>query len=227
MRRLTAKADARLLASPAEIEVDGLRVWFQFLRDPKAPVMRAHIRQALKLISTFDPMRFARIKRDLAGIIVSDLPIPIWPMGTFAEETRTCHLVAARLLAAGKGAPLVAAMMIVHEATHARLFRFGFDADTLRDERCRIRQERMCKAAELAFLQRFPKSDLIQDHVRRELDAVPVTYATHTIYERRADTFGHLGLPRPVALWLARRLNPLNEPSAAERRVVPGDDRAS
>jgi hypothetical protein len=207
--RLAAMADRSLLKSPPDVEVDGLGVWCQYLSDSRLDLVRSHLTQALVIIKRFDPMRFQRIKRDLAGIIVSDFRTAIWPNGIFMEETRTCQLVAAKLLAAGGGASLMAAITIVHEATHARLCRLGFNASAARDERCRIRQERVCKSAELAFLLRVPKSDGVREILRAELALTEKTFATETIHQRRAADFRRLGIPGPVARWLARTINPL------------------
>jgi hypothetical protein len=59
-------------------------------------------------------------------------------------------------------APLELAMMMVHEATHARLSQHGLAYVG----ECRQRIERLCVAAEIAFAENVPESDALVEKAR-------------------------------------------------------------
>jgi hypothetical protein len=109
------------------------------------------VRKALKLIEKFDAARYARMQRDLAGIVVS-LIVPAGTAGVYADKHRVCGINP-------DSYPLnfvLVATVIVHEATHARLRRFRMVG------RCAARIEGICRAQELAFLARVPHTEATQ-----------------------------------------------------------------
>jgi hypothetical protein len=96
--------------------VKGIMVLNYEIHDPHEEVF-ARIGQAVHLIETVDRHRFARIRRDLKHILVRQ--------GTGAQYwliTGTCALGLADVQR--RSVPTIA-LMIVHEATHARLNNCG------------------------------------------------------------------------------------------------------
>lgn len=105
------------------------------------------VEAALSLIEDHDPACYARLKRDLAAIV-------LWPAAPFAgalnSATRICLL--SRSMVEEDRAGLATAVVLVHEAMHARLLRMRARKDARR-----LRQiERICKRAELQFLLSIP-----------------------------------------------------------------------
>jgi hypothetical protein len=109
--------------------------------------VRARIANALELMIERNAVRFHKLRRDLRGVLVTS------PSGaSFIPHLRVCRLGLSYVL---KLSPLELAMALVHESTHARLFRMGCSYDGAERERV----ERTCIAAEVAFARRFPNSD--------------------------------------------------------------------
>lgn len=103
----------------------------------------AKINDALAELRDVDPRRLARIKGDITRILVIDAP-----SSSYYSLSNSCVLSRARVL---KGTATRVALTIVHEATHARLFRAGVDYR----QAVRARVERRCTNEELSFLQRL------------------------------------------------------------------------
>jgi hypothetical protein len=78
------------------------------------------VEDALRLIKTFDPLRYKRIGRDLERVWVLVLP---GDLGNFDASIKTCKLDT-RFILADTSSPEVIASTIVHEATHARLWNY-------------------------------------------------------------------------------------------------------
>ncbi len=89
------------------------------------------------------------------------------------------------------------AMMIVHEATHARLWRIGCRYD----EPNRERVERICVDAEIAFAAKVPGSEEAVARSRQLLETQWWTHAEHVNRSRRE--LRALGCPE----WLIRLLS--------------------
>lgn len=101
---------------------------------------------ALSLIARHRPRLAARLRRDVKHLLFADVS-----GGRYLAGLQVC------LIAVGyarRVPPLELAMMIVHEATHARLSRAGFRYVG----ECRERLERICVRAEVAFAQCVPGS---------------------------------------------------------------------
>jgi hypothetical protein len=103
----------------------------------------AHLASALTLIGLHAPLRLARIKRDIRRLLI---------IGAGAAEywPRAEGIAIARASLAELG-PEELALVLVHEATHARVQRAGIPyLPALRE-----RIERLCVAQEVAFAERL------------------------------------------------------------------------
>ena len=98
----------------------------------------------LGLIAMYQPKRYRRLKRDVAGFLIKRFPC----RGAYIPETRTC-LVELTFLANQGFSDAQIAASILHEATHARLHRLGFDL-------AGPAAERLCRKAELEFGRAVP-----------------------------------------------------------------------
>src|SRR5713101_6929819 len=101
------------------------------------------VEEALRLIKTYDRVRYNRLIRDLERVWVTLLPG--YP-ACYDHSIRACELDT-RYVLADTSQPEVIASTIVHEATHARLRRSGIGYE----EDLRPRVEAVCYRAQIAF----------------------------------------------------------------------------
>lgn len=153
----------------------------------------AQVKAALDLIATYQPLRLARITRDVQRIVVMQQPGPeFWP------RLRAC-VVTPRGLSLNEEE---VALTIVHEATHARLHAAGI---RYRPE-LRERVERLCVSQEVAFAQRLPEGSALLDGIRAQLERP--WWSAQDLFERRLGQLEFAGAPR----WLLRTLRALFAP---------------
>jgi hypothetical protein len=137
---------------------------------------------------------YARILRDLDRIWVCLLQ---HGLGQYKPSLKAC-LLDERYVADSAAAVDQIASTIVHEATHARLWRYGIGYK----EEQRARIEAICFRRELAFAARLPNSAQLQQKVARYLDwysANPDYFYDAQLQERRTgneiEALRHLGTP--------------------------------
>lgn len=107
--------------------------------------------EALNLVRQCDPAVWRRLVRDVRYVVVTRT------LGTAGEYWANIQWVLLNDAVVARQTTEAIAMVIVHEATHARLWRMGFG-------RCsdRERIETTCVEAEITFAQKLPgTSDLI------------------------------------------------------------------
>lgn len=104
------------------------------------------LREAIGLIEAHDARRFRRLQRDLDGFAIEEAG------GDHFDEDLQLHVMDKVWFL--RTPTLALAGRIVHEGTHARLFRRGFRWS--RD--CAARMEALSVAEEIAFLSRVPGS---------------------------------------------------------------------
>jgi hypothetical protein len=144
---------------------------------------------ALQLIRTTDPRRYARICRDLKRVLLT-----LASGGQYLPRLETCRIGIDYVT---RGSSLEVAMMIVHEATHARLWRAGFRYEAADRERI----ERICVRAETAFAARIPGSAVAIARTTQLLDS---EWWTREEHQRRSYVeLRTLGCPQ----WLVRILH--------------------
>lgn len=111
-----------------------------------AAVLR-RLGEALELIETWQPWRFAHLRRDVEGFWVVRYPC----RGAFFPETRTC-MTELTFLARTDITAAPVASSILHEGMHARVNAMGVSPV----DRDMAHEERICRRAELAFGQALP-----------------------------------------------------------------------
>ncbi len=143
---------------------------------------------ALGLIADRDPADYRRIRRHVSRILFMSVS-----GGLYVPRLRTCVI---SIDYAKRSTALDVAMMIVHEATHARLWSLG----------CRYTrsaqdwEERTCVKAEIAFASKI--SDSAQSIARTQNLLSEPWWTDDAKYLRSADELGRLGCPP----WLTRLL---------------------
>jgi hypothetical protein len=109
--------------------------------------------EALSMIERVDPRRFARLQRDLRCIFVRPIFFgdAVAPLGFYWRRFRTCVLNADRFPASRYNTTEVA-VVIVHEAIHARLPNSRSRLDSPRWRR----EEALCIREQVAFSRLLP-----------------------------------------------------------------------
>jgi hypothetical protein len=138
--------------------LDGL--WIGTWEMEAEPILR-RIEEALLLIKLYDRIRYDRLLRDLQRVWVLLLPssIAIFEYGIYTCEIDTRYCLAETTT------PELLAAVIVHEATHARLWRRGIRYE----EAQRPRIEEICIRREMAFAAKLPNGEAARDKAEQTL----------------------------------------------------------
>jgi hypothetical protein len=154
LRRLIVGASVRLLPRR---RVDGIEiVVFSGDGDPERYFTR--VAGALELLRKYSPRRFAQIKRDLRRIAL------VARGGEVYDHALRTYMVDLRVLD-GRSTE-EAALAIVHEATHARLW--NRKIATTPDNEARI--ETLCVGQEIDFASHLPNGTALIEHARAKLE---------------------------------------------------------
>ena len=147
-----------MLRFSARRYLDGL--WIGTWEMEAEPILR-RIEEALLLIKRHDRTRYDRLLRDLERVWVLLLPSSI---ANFEYGIYTCQ-IDTRYCLADTTKPELLAAVIVHEATHARLWRRGIRYE----EAQRPRIEEICIRREIAFAAKLPNGEVVRDQAERSL----------------------------------------------------------
>jgi hypothetical protein len=180
--------------------IDGVRVGS--FTDPPEPTLR-RVAEALLLMKQQSPLHYSRILRHLDRIwvdVLADANASYW------RKLNACKLDERFVLREDTTIEQIASA-IVHEATHARLDRWG----VAYDEAKRHRIETICMRRELDFVSELPASDALQDQLRLMLDYYRNNAEFFTDGNMRAryedgalETLRHLGVPNWLVALFAR-----------------------
>ena len=199
MFRWVNRVFIRLLVSritPTHIRGMPVRVYAR--SDDEKPEILRKIESASGVMARYDDTRLTRLCRDVStGVLV-------WPatggaLAAYDPDTGLCHLNS-DFVQRRDASELAIAALLVHEGTHARLWRCGFREKAHADHRTRVRIERICTRAEISFALRVPGAETLVSSLRRQFDAIGPEYEDQTVALRRAQAAVDLGVPP----WLAR-----------------------
>jgi len=185
--------DRILLWMSSGKDIDGLWVGSETEAERVLPRVEA----ALGLIKTHDRQRYDRIVADLDRVWVRLLTTYV---AQFSPSWSACFLDERFVLGDTTDAAHIAAA-IVHEATHARLWRCGFGYD----EEVRQRVEAVCVRREVAFANKLPDGERIRA-VAAEALALSPTYWTSVAAQERHYEGSLQALHYLRYDWLARPL---------------------
>ena len=126
------------------------------------PELSSRIEEALRLIKQHDSLHYSRVVNNLDRIWVHLLP------NAAAQYDRSLNACVfdERFVLLESTTPERLASTIVHEATHARLERWG----VVYDEKKRPRIEAICLRRELNFVTGLPDSEPLQDEIKSTLE---------------------------------------------------------
>jgi hypothetical protein len=121
--------------------------------DASADRQRA-LQVALDMLLASNSRLYSRVVTELHRVVFLESGPEFWP------RSRACVLDGIL-----EQSEITTACQLVHEATHARLWRIGFRYQ----EEIRYRIERICVRAELELLANIPGSDLYRDETLQKL----------------------------------------------------------
>jgi hypothetical protein len=146
------------LAMSVSRHLDG--IWIGSWRGRPEDLTR--VEAALLLIKQHSPLDYARIARELERVWVD---LVLYGLGEYRHSLRAC-ILDERYVADPATTVEEIASTIVHEATHARLERYGIEYE----EQRRARIEAICFGRERAFAARAPEGDELQQRIARYLE---------------------------------------------------------
>jgi hypothetical protein len=156
----------RLRMLPTESqELLGIRVYFVDRRFMDPPAAFARVANALVLIRQTDPERFRRLKRYIRQIVLLRRSRTA---GAFYPGTSMCSLETSFVRDYSSAQ---VALLLVHEATHARMCASGVSASP----NLRHRIELRCISEEIAFGRRLPPDQFpeVNDWIAGRLRSEP------------------------------------------------------
>lgn len=159
-----------------------------FESEDDAAAIFAKASNAIDLIAEYDAKSLLRLQRHLKHILFT-----LASGGQYLPRIEICRISTAYAL---RTSTLELSMMIVHESTHARLWRIGCRYSE--NEREYI--ERKCVEAEIAFASRVPGSN---DAIEQAKTLLATQWWTHeAIAQSTSEVLRKLGCPR----WVIRLL---------------------
>lgn len=158
--RKAAVVDRIALWLSASREVDGL--WVGSTEYKPQPGLR-RVEEGLRLIKDHDPLHYSRIISNLERIWVDLIPNGL---ASYVPSLNACKLDERFVLLETTTLEHIASF-IVHEATHARLERWGISYD---DEKTRSRIEAICLRRELNFVGKLPQAEPLREEIARKLE---------------------------------------------------------
>ena len=175
-------------------DVAGLPVWHFLPPKSEGPTELARVSAAIQLIRDRDPRRFQRLRRDLRGIWI----VHIVGAGEYEPELHLCKLDPTYVQ---KTDVTVVAATIIHEATHARLWRFGYDSSM------RSRIERLCLKEEIAFASRLNDSSEVLERAEHFMARVDEAWSDEAYRRATIEHVRELKIPSWIRRCLERLLS--------------------
>jgi hypothetical protein len=172
-------------------EIDGL--WVGTMESKPLPAL-CRVEEALQLIKRHDMFSYSRVTRDLDRIWVKPIPSG---QAHYERSSNACVIDKRYILQETMSIARIAST-IIHEATHARLDKWG--VEYVEERRARI--EEICLRRELNFLAKLPDSRSLQEEVVTASDWVTTNqdyFSDKSFRERREegeiDTLRYLKMP--------------------------------
>jgi len=134
------------------------------------------VEEALGTIEAYAPVRFAALRADLRQILVRGRPDCV---ASFDPERQLCDIYVG-WLTRDDVTPEAIASTIVHEATHARLWRLGFRYAA----GVQARIEQICYRAERVFGKRLPTGSVLVSEAQANMERLPQLCVPEAALER-------------------------------------------
>ena len=180
-----------------------LPVWTPLSTRRDRALTYERLNEALELLRSHVPARYSRVLRSLNGFLV---------VGTdsinadYDPANSVCRL-GEKFIAAPTTTAAALACTVVHEATHAWLFRLGIGYHPA----IRHRVELVCIKASLFAAQRLPGAEVEVEYCRGQMSIEPEFFSDEKFLERSTDHLRELGCPE----WIIRTLLWIRQKRAA------------
>lgn len=196
--------------------VDGIWVG-SFPSDAEPAIQR--IEDALRLIERCAPLHYRRVKNSLSRIWIQLIP---YGAGCYLHSLNAC-LIDERVIASENTTLEWIASAIVHEATHARLEKWGIRYN----EAVRHRIERICARRELDFARHLSGAVALLEEINWRLERCNEQNASFSdenmwkgVDQGNLDMLRHLGAPEWLIMLVLRVRNLLNGIRRFKRRAA-------
>jgi hypothetical protein len=193
-------------------DIDGLWVG---TTESKPQTGLRRVEDALRLIKLHDSLHYSRVIHNLERIWVHLVPIA---QACYERSLKAC-VFDERFVVPETTTLEEIASTIVHEATHARLDRWGISYD----EKKRSRIEAVCLRRELNFAAKLPRGEPLREGIARTLEwcVSDQDYFSDVSFQQRrhqgeVETLRYLNTPE----WLIRCLLKMLVVISAARRLV-------
>lgn len=168
MLRWTLRRVAPLVRRASAIALARTAIQRQFLgltlidltHDQQASRLFPIVESAIEMVREVDPRRFDRICHDVKRLAV------VRSFGSAGEYWPQYDAVALDIQHLEESAVVAISLTIVHEATHARVTRWGVGESIGRE-----RTERACLNQEIVFARKLPNSEALIEGVVRKLNS--------------------------------------------------------
>lgn len=200
-------------------DIDGL--WVGTTESNPHPALH-RVEDALQLIKTQSPFHYARILRQLTRVWVHLVPSA---NALYNSSLNACVFDERFVLRQTTTLEEIASA-IVHEATHARMDRWGVEYT----ERDRYRIEAICLRRELDLITKLPNSEALAEGIERTLEwcNTETTYFLDASFQERheagaVETLRYLKVPEWLISVLSRlrffRTRPAQQAKSATRPI--------
>ena len=198
-------------------DFDGL--WVGTTESDEEPIFQ-RVEEALTIIRLHDPRRYQRLRRDISRIWIRVLP---GPTASFNAAAKACELDP-RCVRDATVAAHYLAVVIVHEAAHARIDRYVPYREDLRH-----RIEAACCRQELAFCRRVPDTAALQQEIQAWLAELPSkefwsdSAREQRFFDGSLEALRHLGVPQcllPAFLGIRMLMTPLRKLLRLKQRIT-------
>jgi hypothetical protein len=177
-------------------QVRGLNVGILSFEDKAGrSLILAKLERALVLIAENSPHQYRRVRNSFVRLFVFRIP---HNLAEYHPQLHMCVFDCEYLQATP---PEELAMTIVHETTHAYLFRRGFGYDSTK----RAQIERICVRAEIAFAKRLPGGAVFAHAAAERLNYGDDFWSDEAFVQRSLEALRTLNSPAWYIRWVERR----------------------
>jgi len=179
-------------------DIQGFQLRALLPSDEEWQLIQGRIREALRLIQSYSPVRFEHFKRDIQRLWVIGLPTA---RGSYVHDHAMCVLDFDYVTGAHTQVEELA-LTLVHEGTHARLRRRGFGYE----EAIRGRIERICTRSELTLARRLPNGAALLVPREDRLKWDDSEWNNETRRRDELEALKELGWSGNLAYWITKFL---------------------
>ena len=179
----------------------GLPVWAPLSKATERSQAYERLADALYMLRRHAPVRYDRVLRLLNGFLIFGTDPDA--NASYDPINGVCRL-GASFMVAPTTTSVEIACAVVHEATHAWLFKLGIGYD----EPIRHRVELVCIRAALLAARKLPGGEAEVERCRAQMSIDPEYFSNRSFVDRKTHHLRELGCPEWIiqaALWMRRK----------------------